>query len=272
MTKVIAFGTFDIIHPGHIFFLQKAKALGNHLTVIVARDETVSALKGWRPRHNEQTRLRNLRRLKIADKARLGNLDDKLRVLREEKPDIIALGYDQKFFVKLLKAVRAPRWRIHRLKAYHPELLKTSKLAPRDPEQLLVTLALLVKNRRLLLIKRRDPRPEFNGIWEFPGGGVEFGETVEQALRRETEEETGYKIRILYQLPGIPSAVRKPYNFQVFLVCFLVAATAGRLRLRDEENSAARWCTLKEALKTNQFELNKKIIRDNMELLKRYID
>ena len=45
MIKVLVFGTFDIIHPGHVFFLNQAKKLGDFLCVVVSRDETVNELK-----------------------------------------------------------------------------------------------------------------------------------------------------------------------------------------------------------------------------------
>jgi FAD synthetase len=126
--KVMAFGTFDILHPGHTSVLKSAKKLGDYLVVVIARDATVLKLKGRKPLFNERVRLKNLKKLDIADKVRLGNLGDKYKVIKDEKPDVIALGYDQKFFVDDLKNVVGKNVEIVRLKSYKPKIYKSSKL------------------------------------------------------------------------------------------------------------------------------------------------
>lgn len=274
MKKVLAFGTFDILHPGHLFFLQKARQLGDWLTVVVARNETVAMLKRRAPSNDENTRLANLKKIKFVNRARLGNLDNQLSVVEQVKPDIIALGFDQKFFVSELRRRFKKTIRIVRLSSYHPEIFKTSKLLAPAFRQFVVPVAILVKNRKMLLLQRRDPRPKFNGKWEFPGGGVERGETVEACLRREIKEETGYAIRIIAPLPGLPMAVtdKTNGNYQVFLPVFLCIAQSGSLKIRDEEISDYRWCTIRETLETNLLPLNKKIIKDNIAVLKKYLD
>ncbi|MEK7131312.1 MAG: adenylyltransferase/cytidyltransferase family protein [Patescibacteria group bacterium] len=128
MKKVLAFGTFDILHPGHTHVLKAAKKLGDHLTVIVARDATVQKIKEKKAMFDEKTRLKNLKKLNIADKVRLGSLGNKYQVIIDEKPDIIALGYDQKFFVDDLKNVINKNIRIVRLKPYKPKIYKSSKI------------------------------------------------------------------------------------------------------------------------------------------------
>jgi FAD synthetase len=128
MIKVMAFGTFDILHPGHTHVLKAAKKLGDHLTVIIARDATVRKLKGRKAVFNEKTRLKNLKQLNIADKARLGNLGNKYQVIIDEKPDVIALGYDQKFFVDDLKNFVDKKVKIVRLKSHKPKIYKSSKI------------------------------------------------------------------------------------------------------------------------------------------------
>jgi len=128
MKKVLAFGTFDILHPGHKHALKEAKKYGNHLTVIVARDATVCHVKGQKAVFKEKTRLKNLKELNIVDKVRLGCLGNKYKVIDDENPDIIALGYDQIFFVDKLKDVVKKHVKIVRLKAYKPEIYKSSKL------------------------------------------------------------------------------------------------------------------------------------------------
>lgn len=124
----MAFGTFDILHPGHIKTLETAKKLGDNLVVIIARDETVEKLKGKKPVFNEKIRLKNLKDLKIADKVKLGKLGNKYQVIIDEKPDVIALGYDQKFFVDDLEKIVGKNVQIIRLKSHKPHIYKSSKL------------------------------------------------------------------------------------------------------------------------------------------------
>ena len=94
MVKVMATGTFDILHLGHIYFLKEAKKLGDTLAVIVATDSTVRKLK-HEPVNPEQIRLDLIKELKIVDEAYLGHEEDMYEIVKEVKPDIITLGYDQ---------------------------------------------------------------------------------------------------------------------------------------------------------------------------------
>lgn len=132
--RVLVFGTFDLIHPGHIHFLKKAKKHGNELVVIVARDETVKKIKGQDPLYDEDQRKEAVEYLGIADKVSLGNRVDKYGVVRRFSPDIIALGYDQKHFVDGLSRIiekleKKPK--IVRIKAYKPKKYKSSILKKR---------------------------------------------------------------------------------------------------------------------------------------------
>ena len=127
MSKVMVFGTFDIIHPGHLYLFEEAKKLGDTLTVIVARDQTVLEVKGRAVQNDENTRLKNIENLHIADKVILGNLADKYQVIKEEKPEIIALGYDQRAFVDSLNEILDSKTKIVRLKPFKEDIYKSSK-------------------------------------------------------------------------------------------------------------------------------------------------
>jgi len=94
MVKVMATGTFDLLHPGHIYYLKEAKKLGNTLAVVVATDATVRRLK-HEPVNPEEIRLNLIKELKIVDEAYLGHEDDMYKIVEEIKPDVIALGFDQ---------------------------------------------------------------------------------------------------------------------------------------------------------------------------------
>lgn len=96
LVRVMASGVFDILHPGHIFFLEEAKKLGDELVVVVARDSTARKLK-HQPIMSEDIRLKMVSSLKPVDRAVLGHEDDIFKTVEEIRPDIIVLGYDQVF-------------------------------------------------------------------------------------------------------------------------------------------------------------------------------
>jgi FAD synthetase len=94
MVKVMATGTFDLLHMGHIYYLKEAKKLGDILVTVVARDSTVRRLK-HEPVTPENMRLSIVKELRVVDYALLGNENDMYETVKIVKPDIIALGYDQ---------------------------------------------------------------------------------------------------------------------------------------------------------------------------------
>jgi len=131
MKTVIVFGTFDTLHKGHEYFLAEAKKHGDRLIVVVGRDSTVAEVKGKKPLHDEQTRLNNIKNLKIVDQAFLGKTQNKYDIIEELKPDIICLGYDQNSYTKDLKHELGKRKldiAILRLGPYKEHIYKSSKL------------------------------------------------------------------------------------------------------------------------------------------------
>ena len=127
--KVLVFGTFDGLHLGHESFLKQARALGDELHVVIARDETVTKVKGKEPEFKELDRLHLLKNDESVTEAHLGNLDDKYKIIGKVKPDIIALGYDQFVFTYRLHKVLIDfklNAEIVRLDAYKPNIYKSS--------------------------------------------------------------------------------------------------------------------------------------------------
>lgn len=130
MKKVMVFGTFDLLHPGHVNFFEQAKSYGDTLIVVVARDSTVSKVKSHTPHDDEKTRVSNIEQLNIADKIVLGSTgEDKYEIVRYEKPDVVALGYDQQHFIGDLENALEDHVKIVRLSPYRPDLYKSSLLA-----------------------------------------------------------------------------------------------------------------------------------------------
>ena len=92
---VLAGGVFDIIHPGHIHTLNAAKALGDVLVVAIATDKTAQKMKKRIPLHNQELRCELVNCLSMVDSAVIGHENDIFETVKEIKPNIIVLGYDQ---------------------------------------------------------------------------------------------------------------------------------------------------------------------------------
>jgi FAD synthetase len=104
MVRVMATGVFDIIHLGHLHYLEESKKLGDELVVVVATDSTVRRRK-HEPITPEKMRLELVSSMKPVDRAILGRESgDMFEIVREVKPDIITIGYDQPFKEKELEA------------------------------------------------------------------------------------------------------------------------------------------------------------------------
>ena len=127
----MVFGTFDFLHKGHLYFFSQAKKLAqkSFLIVSVARDVNVKKIKKHKAAQGEALRLAKIQSLKIVDKAVLGGKSGYLNHILRERPNIIALGYDQKAYVQNLKRdieKHRLKIKIRRLKAFMPRVYKSS--------------------------------------------------------------------------------------------------------------------------------------------------
>ncbi|MBD3209190.1 adenylyltransferase/cytidyltransferase family protein [Candidatus Woesearchaeota archaeon] len=132
MKKVMVFGSFDIVHDGHRSLFKQAKRHGDYLVVVVSRDATYASLRGHKPLHGEQERLRNVAEELLVDEAVLGDTKDAYRVVREHRPPVICLGYDQQAFVdrlqEKLRSCNLRSTKLVRLEPFRPERFKSSLL------------------------------------------------------------------------------------------------------------------------------------------------
>ena len=133
-TRIMVFGTFDGVHKGHLNLFEQAKNLikNSFLIVSIARDENVLKIKGKTPSLSEKKRMSLVKKALPVDKVVLSGLKDHLPHILEAHPDIIALGYDQKAYVKNLKKdlknkgilVKIVRLKPYKEKIYKNHLLK----------------------------------------------------------------------------------------------------------------------------------------------------
>mgnify|MGYP006230911289 FL=1 len=104
MVRVMAVGVFDLLHAGHLHYLEQAKSLGTELVVVVAHDDTVRSQK-HEPVTSQELRCRMVKGLKPVDEAIVGNSPGTpiFDILNVVKPNVIALGYDQKHSVDSIR-------------------------------------------------------------------------------------------------------------------------------------------------------------------------
>ena len=128
----MTFGTFDLFHPGHRYYLSEARKQGSYLITVVARDKTVIDLKRRQTREPETVRKQNVIASQLSDEVVLWSLSDHYAIIGEKKPDILFFGYDQKsfnneaLFSYLSEHRLTPKIIIG--KAFEPDKWKSSKL------------------------------------------------------------------------------------------------------------------------------------------------
>jgi FAD synthetase len=132
-TKIMVFGTFDLLHKGHTHFFKQARKLATkpYLIVSVARDVNVKRIKGLKPVNNEVVRMRLMSQIPLVDKVVLGASTDYLSHITKEKPNIIALGYDQKAYTDNLVTnlkKRGLNVQVIRLKPFKHKVYKSTLL------------------------------------------------------------------------------------------------------------------------------------------------
>jgi len=128
--KIMVFGAFDGLHPGHLDFFRQSKKHGDFLIVSVGTDKNVVKIKGKRPLFSQDERLELIKQCRIVNKAVLGEKTDFYQHIRKYAPDIICLGYDQwateKEVREGLDRVGLEKTKIVRLKPYKSKRAKST--------------------------------------------------------------------------------------------------------------------------------------------------
>ncbi|MCL9817636.1 adenylyltransferase/cytidyltransferase family protein [Natronocalculus amylovorans] len=135
-TRVIAQGTFDILHPGHIHYLENAASYGDELHVIIARRNNVTHKA--KPILSDRQRRDMVSALEVVDEAHLGDSEDIFVPIERIDPDVIVLGYDQHHDEDAIGAALAKRGiecalerASGREPQYETELLSTGQIIDR---------------------------------------------------------------------------------------------------------------------------------------------
>jgi len=131
-----------------------------------------------------------------------------------------------------------------------------------DQKQFTIAVALITNDKgEVLLGKRNQPEdPVIHNKWEFPGGGIEFGEDAEAAVMREALEETGLKVEVKRLLSKVYSNTWEHTGRQVFLLAYECKIVGGELKMGDPEIGELKYFKPSDIDYTNSLPKTKEII------------
>lgn len=197
---------------------------------------------------------------------------------KEIKNTIDGFGYDPIFFVNEKQKTYSEMSKEEKNTCSHRgralSQMKYYLQNQYSSRHIVVPVAIIVKNGKMAITKRNDPhRPEYHEKWEFPGGSMEFGETITENLVREIKEETGLKIKPLEQLrPLYVKSQKYPtWNYQVFLVPYICDIFGQSSRINDAEILELRWVKINEINKFNFVGENRQMLKSFLPELKKMI-
>lgn len=109
-------------------------------------------------------------------------------------------------------------------------------------KQILPAVAIILdEQNRILLSQRHQPDSSYHGLWQFPGGGIEFGEHPREAVIREVQEEIGLTIELLTEHPVVLHHVPTD-DIQIIIIGYPARYRGGEIDVsQDPETGDARW-------------------------------
>ncbi len=107
---------------------------------------------------------------------------------------------------------------------------------------IIIAGVVIKKDSKYLLVQQRQPKAY--GLWDFPAGKVDAGETIEQAAIREAKEETGYDVELIKKINIFqePTTETPIHTFEAKIV-------GGELKYPEDEIMDAQWFTFEEIKK-----------------------
>lgn len=109
MKKILAHGTFDIIHYGHVNYLEKAKSFGNYLIVCITSDK-LARKNGKNPYFNENIRMKMISSLKVVDEVILRDSNFTKEMIKQLKIDIfITTSNSFNYLNEVCKVIKVER-------------------------------------------------------------------------------------------------------------------------------------------------------------------
>lgn len=130
--RILIFGTFDGFHEGHRAYIEEARALGEHIIVVVTPDNVIQQLKQYTPRYDVMSRIEFIKNEYPSIETLVGDADvNSWSVLENTKPDAILLGYDQDILQKSLETasyIQKHHTPIIRARAYKPDIYHNTLL------------------------------------------------------------------------------------------------------------------------------------------------
>jgi 8-oxo-dGTP diphosphatase len=135
----------------------------------------------------------------------------------------------------------------------------------------LASVAVIInEENQILLAQRNHPdAPNYHEVWNFPGGGVEFGEHPKDTAKREVREEVGLEIEILREHPYVSSWTSSDNSNHVILLAYPAKQIGGTIDFSaDPETKDAKWFTYEDINFDNCLPLTKEMIDEAVAFLK----
>ena len=119
---------------------------------------------------------------------------------------------------------------------------------------------LIIRENKILLVKRNNNSSQFPGVWSIPGGGAEKGENIEETLFREISEELGCDIEFYTYFKSKYFVMSDDFHVRAV---YFYGDIKGEIVLQEEELSEYKWFELNDDLLELDFAFNQEeIIKD----------